>query len=313
MNSVNLFLIFFVTLFSIPIQAQSHSPPRQGRWHSADDTRVKPTQKIPSPPSQEEETDSNPPPSSSSQETKTDQASTFVPPPPPPGNRGAPSQRSHAGSRGCGEINKQSSSSSQKKPLTALVPVYETPNSRLSWGLTTAERPTFWFYVPYTLTPEHSIEFVLKDEQENYVYKTKFPGRGTPPGIVSFRLPSSISLKVAQDYDWYFLIYCHSSTPSSSVNGLIRRVERPELKSQLDSATPQERFLLYAHEGIWYEALRELAEFRHANPENKKLNDEWANLLQSVGLGHLAPEPLVRCCSAENQRLRANPRWVGII
>lgn len=218
---------------------------------------------------------------------------TFAAPKPPAGI-GAPTRRSNAGSRGC------PTSSDKKKPLTALVPVYETPNQRLVWGVTTAEQPTFWVYLPYRFAPEHSVEFVLKDDQENYVYKTKFPGQGTPPGIVNLRLPSSVSLEANKDYSWHFLTYCDSQTPSSYVNGLIRRVERPSLESQLKLAKSQERTTLYATNGIWHDALTNLAELRRNNPENKNLKNDWARLLQSIGLEQLASETFVQCCSPEN-------------
>ena len=38
------------------------------------------------------------------------------------------------------------------------------------WGLTTSERPMFWFYVPYT---NMSAEFVLQDSEENEIYKNQ--------------------------------------------------------------------------------------------------------------------------------------------
>jgi hypothetical protein len=142
---------------------------------------------------------------------------------------------------------------------------------------------------------------VLKDGN-NYVYKTKFSGREIPPGVVSLRLPSTVSLEASKNYDWYFLIYCDSQNKNKfvSVNGLVRRVERPDLKSQLDSATPQERLMLYATEGIWYDALNEIAERRRASPEDDNLKNDWASLLQSVGLEKLAPKPIVECCFSEN-------------
>lgn len=231
--------------------------------------------------------------------SQTEKTLIFNAPPPPP-DIGEPGRRSHAGSRGCEEDNKRHSQFDEEKRLTALVPVYKGSNSELVWGLTTSNSPTFWFYVPYQLTPKYSIEFVLKDDRDNYIYKSKSPGKGTPSGIVSLRLPPTVSLKTDKNYSWYFLIYCQSPTPASYVNGLIRRVERPNLNERLKSVTPQERAILYAEQGIWYEALTELAQLHRTSAENDKLDRDWISLLRSVGLERLASETLIQCCSPED-------------
>ncbi|MCA1994559.1 MAG: DUF928 domain-containing protein [Coleofasciculus sp. S288] len=201
---------------------------------------------------------------------------------------GRPSQREGGASRGECQVK-------GKPPLLALVPDTNV-------ALTVAESPTFWFYVPYTLTPEHSVELVLKDDQDNYRYKTKFPGRGTPPGVVNLRLPSTVSLDTDKNYSWHFLVYCDSQKPSRYVyvNGWIRRVERPNLKSQIEPATPQERYILYASEGLWYDAITTLAKTRQAYPQDDQLKEDWVTLLQSIGWGNLASEPIVPCCSSTN-------------
>jgi len=214
----------------------------------------------------------------------------FIPPPlsneAEPGfdEDGRPRKREGGGSRGeCLVEN--------KPPLTALVP-------HTGVGLTVSESPTFLFYVPYTLTPEHSVEFVLK-EGKTYVYQTQILGEGTSPGFVSFRLPSTVSLDADKNYDWHFVVYCDSQNKDKFVfvNGSVRRVERPELKRQLESATPLESITLYATEGIWYEAVTGLAELHRAAPQDDQLRSNWAGLLQSVGLERLTSESFVPCCS----------------
>ena len=86
--------------------------------------------------------------------------------PPPPPDRSAAGERGEAASRGCGN-NKQS--------LMALVPDYkqtikldggETIPITKVWGLTTAEYPTFWFFVPYDKSSITKMEFVIKDESQ---------------------------------------------------------------------------------------------------------------------------------------------------
>jgi hypothetical protein len=216
----------------------------------------------------------------------------FAAPPPPP-DVGAPGQRSHAGSRGCNQTNQLLASSAEEKRLTALVPVYNHSDSQLVWGLTTAARPTFWFYIPYAIAPQNEIEFVLKDSQDRYAYRTKFSGKKTPPGIVNISLPPTVSLSSNRDYTWYFLIYCGSRTPASYVSGLIRRVDRPNLEKQLRSATLREQVALYAEQGIWYDAVSELAKLHRNDAQNAKVNRDWTSFLGSIGLESLTSEPFV--------------------
>jgi Domain of Unknown Function (DUF928) len=201
---------------------------------------------------------------------------------------GRPRRRKGGGSRGSCVVT-------NKPPLTALIP-------NTGAGLTVAESPTFWFYVPYTLTPNYLVEFVLKDNQDNTVYTNKVAGKGTPAGIVNLRLPSTISLEADKDYNWYFLVYCDAQNQDKFVyvNGLVRRVERPALEKQLVSISSDERMTQYKTEGIWYEAVSELAQSLSVSPQDAKTRQDWSSLLQSIGLEQLASEPFVSCCSLGN-------------
>ena len=138
---------------------------------------------------------------------------------------GRPHRRVGGGSRGPCRI-------ADNPPLTALAPYN-------SAGLTVTEAPTFWFYIPYTLTPEHSVEFVLKTNDDE-VYKTRFSGNETTPGIVNLDLPSTVSLETDKNYNWYLLVYCDPQNQNRFVyvEGLVRRIERPDIESQLETATP---------------------------------------------------------------------------
>ena len=224
-----------------------------------------------------------------------------VPPPPP---IGAPTRRSNAGSRGDCQNSSRQNLSTKTKHLTALAPIYQTNNSdSIVWGLTTAEQPYFWFYVPYQLTSNQSMVFVLKDDQGNYLYRTKLAVNNMIPGILGVHLPSDVSLKTEQNYySWGLLIYCDLPKPSSYtmnyVNGLIKRVQLPKLEeNKQNSLKPAERASLYAQKEIWYDALTELAKLRLANPQNEHFRDEWISLLQSLDLEDFAKEPLINLYS----------------
>ncbi len=196
-------------------------------------------------------------------------------------SQGRPGGRKGTGSRGsCPHVD---------EPLTALV-----PTSKLA--LAVEEHPTFWFYVPYKSQDVKSGEFSLQDEAHNDIYRTSFtlPGK---PGVVSFKLPSTVSLKINNKYHWYFKLYCTPQKSSAPifVDGLVQRVVlKPELTSLLKSAiAPRERIALYAKSGIWYTAATELAKLRLAEPQNATLDNDWANLLRDVGLENLVQEPIV--------------------
>lgn len=215
-------------------------------------------------------------------------------------NRGAPGQREAAGTRAgrCPAVDSD---------LTALVPATKDLDSaqgktsaltppEFVLGLTVAEYPTFWFYVPYSADALHSAEFVLLDDKDNYVYKTTLTLSETP-GVVSFSLPSTAKpLEIGKSYRWYFLIPCDQQNPSRSVfvNGWVQRIApNPALMSQLETATPRERVALYADAGIWYEAQTTLAELRRTEPNDAAIAADWSDLLQSIGLEKLAQKPIV--------------------
>lgn len=228
----------------------------------------------------------NPPPQSN--QTKPSQPNQTKPP--PQSNQklsdfsayGRPGRRVGGGSRSpCPTID---------PPLTALMPV-------TNWGRTIAERPTFWFYVPYSPQQAPAGEFVLQEEKGNDVYRTSFTLPKTP-GFVSFNIPPQAApLEINKWYHWYFKLYCKPQTSSTPVfvEGWVQRVEQtPELERQLKVAELPD-YTIYATNGVWFDALARLAELRLTNALNPKLEDDWANLLgaRGVGLEQLRQEPII--------------------
>ncbi|MBD2101717.1 DUF928 domain-containing protein [Leptolyngbya sp. FACHB-261] len=181
------------------------------------------------------------------------------------------------------------------KALTALVPAADT-------GLTIAQYPTFWFYVPYSASLQRQAEFVLLDERENDVYKTTFPLVGTP-GIVSIRLPEARRpLESGKKYRWVFSVICNPRNRSGdvAVNGWVERVPlSPILRNRLAAATtPLERVSIYLDQKLWYETLTTVVELQRTEPRNTALK---AELLRAIGLAELASEPLTSCCTPPEQ------------
>lgn len=164
------------------------------------------------------------------------------------------------------------------QPLTALVP----ENGK---GLTTAEYPVFWFYVPYAPEDITSIEFSLHDREETTtLYRTSLQLTKTPAAIAVSLPPSSEhSLKLNQSYHWYFIVNCKPKETFENdivLDGWVTRVQRrPNLENQF--------------EVIWYDELTNLAKIYLSKPQNPQAKNAWTNLLKSVDLEGLAQAPLV--------------------
>ncbi|RUT08791.1 hypothetical protein DSM106972_008440 [Dulcicalothrix desertica PCC 7102] len=195
--------------------------------------------------------------------------------------RGRPSGRTATGSRGdCPEVN---------VPLTALIPV----NNQ---GLTMAEYPQFWIFVPYQSKNIAIGEFVLQDKQNNDVYRTNFT-LPQAPGIVNVSLGKAKPLQINQEYQWFFKIYCSPEKLSEPlfVKGWIQRIaNNSDLERKLAAArTPEQRFTIYYENHIWYEAVTELAKHQPIRPQNNSLPSDWSNLLKRVDLEYLISQPVV--------------------
>lgn len=206
-------------------------------------------------------------------------SSQFKPP-----NNGAPGNRKGGGTRsGC----------PGDKSLTGLIPL-----TNLGW--TIAEHPTFWFYVPYQVKSPRLLEFVLRDDLENPLYKTTFQFIGKP-GIVSLQLPeTALPLEIGKNYRVSFTFFCDPANHSemNTVTFWVKRVfVSPELKNQLTVATPKDQIVIYAQNGLWYDLLTALAKLRLTSSD-ASLEADWNDLLKHpvVHLDDLVSVPLVPCC-----------------
>jgi Domain of Unknown Function (DUF928)/NB-ARC domain len=194
-----------------------------------------------------------------------------------------------------------------------------------NFGLTVAEYPTFWLYVPTPPPSSIPLELVLRDEQQNAVYRTTFE-LNREAGIVSFRLPEAAPpLEIGKKYHWFFFwdkvardswiervamspeleSQLKNATPRKRIHLLAKNglwyesftelaEFRCQLLSQLENATLQERTLIYAENGLWYEALIELAGMREKKPV-ATVDADWEALLQHplVRLGEIVSKPIV--------------------
>ena len=182
---------------------------------------------------------------------------------------GRPKEQIGAGSRGCCEgIN--------EKELIALVPKNN--------GLTISEYPTLWIYIPDESKNVQYAELVLQNEKEQTEIARILYELQETPGIVSVTIPPKpeYSLKTNTIYRWYFRVVCHNGN-DYVVGGFLQRETLDSDEHNYDS---------YLNNGIWYDALTDLAERRRLAPQDLKLQQDWTDLMtaKGVGLEQLAEE-----------------------
>lgn len=154
-------------------------------------------------------------------------------------------------------------------------------------GVTTAERPTFWFDVPCRLTDDMTAEFILQDDQGEILYRvgsSNFADLARTPGVIGISLPNAIApLETDKTYQWYFNLDCHSESPLSVQGGIERVPLDPTFADELASATPLEQAALYQENEVWYDAITALAQLRHKS-DDPAVSAAWTDLLQALDL-----------------------------
>lgn len=176
--------------------------------------------------------------------------------------------------------------------LVALVPSSSLGN----YGLTLDEYPSFYIHVPSL--PGARLEFILLNELGDRLYETSYV-LNDGEGILSIDLPrhaNVLPLELEQTYNWQVRVKLNpdSIVTDYLVQGQIERFEAEATwAKKLDDATLEQKVVLYAQTGLWYDALHTLAQLRRANPDDPQLAQEWAQLLQSVGLEAIADRPFI--------------------
>jgi Domain of Unknown Function (DUF928) len=166
--------------------------------------------------------------------------------------------------------------------MTAVIPPTKV-------GRTMSARPTFFVYLPPTLSKEAF--FSLQDEQGNTHYQTrlKISGQG---GIVSVTLPENATgLEIGKNYMWVFAPIPPDGIlrpDNYVVTGWVKRVEA----TGNTASSPLEQATALAQAGIWYDTLSVLAAAKRSQPNNSNLVKEWRELLEQVGLNAIATQPL---------------------
>lgn len=200
-----------------------------------------------------------------------------------PSGTGKPPTTRGAGSRN--DRHCPQDATTQSIALTALVP----PNQE---GLTWAERPTVWVYLPKTSARQMVLSVTAEGSQQ--LFQRFLPITGEP-GILGIPfVENAPPLEVGKSYQWAVVLVC-GNRPSPNdpfVTAWVRRVAPSQPFNNQQPAL--ERAAQYGEQGAWYDALTALAEARRSQPADPALTKIWADFLAqpSVGLGAIANEPL---------------------
>jgi len=172
-----------------------------------------------------------------------------------------------------------------KNPLMAISPIDLSGN--LVVTRTISDRPTFWFYVPYSPNARRRAEFVIIDEKEEDFYAATFL-LDRQPGIASLQLPlTARPLKDGKKYQWVFSVICNPINRSgdATVNGWIEKAPvSASLNIKLQTATAKDLITIYTDLGLWKDTLTALANFGKENPENIDFQSSWIALQNQFGL-----------------------------
>ena len=186
--------------------------------------------------------------------------------------------------------------------LIALMPDLKQENKPIPQ--TISERPTIYF-----LTPEFngSVQFILYEDNvvtvkpqsesglpassKKQIYEKSF-AISNSAGIIAMKMPDDAPiLEVGKDYTWRFTVKGKTIEGNKMVQGKMRRVlPTRNLVAQLPTISkPLERAVLFAQEGIWFEAVQALADAQLTVPTNTEALEEWTSLLKSAKLDRVLP------------------------
>lgn len=163
--------------------------------------------------------------------------------------------------------------------------------------LTTSAQPSLWFYLPQPLI-DLPTEFVLKDSNDQLLYRGRLTGDTDRNGIVAAPLP--VTLLPDVPYQWYLTVDCDKGD-RATVNGWIeRRLPSASLANDLGEASARNRAALYANAGFLQDTLTELANLRSLQPESEVVDQEWQDFLTALDLSELVRVTVLDCCTVSN-------------
>ncbi len=157
---------------------------------------------------------------------------------------------------------------------TTITPLVPSGNTRL---LTTAVRPALHWHTD--TTQAIAVKFILSDPSaaEPLVIQDVPMAK---PGIFRMVLPAHVQLKPGIRYRWTLWAVCPNSPASEiTARSFIEVTDQPALQTQVIGKSLVEQAVLYAENGIWYDALDALLQARRQEPANPQVTAELHALL----------------------------------
>jgi hypothetical protein len=185
--------------------------------------------------------------------------------------RGAPASRIGGGSRGVDGAD---------WTLRVLAPEQT--------GLTTESAPTLYWYTSRAAPgPQIEVTIIQKDALDPVLETTL--QASVAPGIQRLDLSRwGSELDADVEYEWFVSVVRDPAQRSNDITagGTIRRVALdPRVRARLSGSDARAVPLIYAEQGIWYDAIDRLSRLIDVHPADDTLREQRAALLRQVGLG----------------------------
>lgn len=163
---------------------------------------------------------------------------------------------------------------------------------------TVARPPVMLIYLPPHTAPRAEIVLTRDDGFTHVVYRQQFD---LPESAGLLRVPflddaDLVDFIPDNPYYWRFtLIYAiRGRGEPEAILGRIQRVAiAPEMQTQLQQASPQERVELYQSLKLPYDAGVELDSLRRANPDDAAVQELWSTWVTTQGWADLATVPTI--------------------
>jgi hypothetical protein len=188
----------------------------------------------------------------------------YVPP-----KRGAPLARVGGGSRGVDD----------GLPYISVI----TPDHV---GYTSLTQPVLYWYISEDMKTRFEFALINDDDIEPMVEVTS--EQQMTAGLNSMNLADhGVSLEPGVAYQWSVALVSDANKRSSDIvsSGQIELLElTAALQAALENASGDERVMLYAQQGYWYDSFDGLSKLIASDPDNSDLREQRAALLEQIGL-----------------------------